>query len=163
MHVLCPGCGRQVFVGELPPGALPSCPACQTVFQLPGGGGAGIPAHAGPAHTELPGVGDVDHPHHAAAVDAPREDVRFEERMRYRRRSSPWSALGWGAAMIVVFLGLVVAVVYLTVLAFRGEPKPKKAPPPKNRSAMTASTAIDTQRITPLSKTIVALTTMNSR
>lgn len=70
-QVICPGCAKLVEVGILPPGTVPSCPFCGTIFQLPepapaaptpSAAGQGQSAHSPGTHLHGPTPLSADSP-----------------------------------------------------------------------------------------------------
>lgn len=97
LQVICPGCAKLIEVGELPPGTLPSCPFCRTVFQL-----------SVNMYAQEPGAVDPGH------VDPTRTDLLSEQlHDSAGHESSPrWLAASWGLIVLLLF-GVILATTLL--------------------------------------------------
>ncbi len=113
MQVYCPRCAQAVSVGELPPGTLPCCPYCQTVFRLP-------ETPSEPQVSPVAAIPTAPQSQPSALPTAPvaEPNVRFQQRVHRSRVSSPASSLGWSAIIGVFFLGLFVAIGWVAYSVF---------------------------------------------
>jgi len=95
MQVICPGCAKLIEVGQLPPGTLPSCPFCRTVFRLV---------------EDSPGDASL-----AMCDDLPATD-RLAGALSTR---GTWRAVGWGVLVVLFFGGLLAALLVLSITVLR--------------------------------------------
>jgi hypothetical protein len=98
-QVICPGCAKLVEVGILPPGTVPSCPFCGTIFQLP------EPAPTEAAHEPS----GHSHAAHSAQPRADGEPGTAAEPVVSGQR------IGLSLLMILLCGGIAVVIVLLAI------------------------------------------------